>query len=245
VKTASKTGTSDVNGKSKDIWMMSYSPALTMGVWFGNSDTTPLKNGNSSLPGVIINQVMAYAHEEVYAKDGRWKQGDWYTMPAGVQKIGSELFPSWYNKNKAQQSSKLTFDKVSKKKATNCTPDGAKIELDVLKTTDPITKQPVFIAPNGYDGTKDDDAHLCDDAKPAVSNIDFSAGQITVSVTPGKGTLTGLTIAVNGATINSQAIAAGGTYYAPYTASGPGAFTITATATDDIFYSSGASRTYP
>ncbi len=245
VKTASKTGTSDVNGKSKDIWMMSYSPALTMGVWFGNSDTTPLKNGNSSLPGVIINQVMAYAHQEVYAKDGRWKQGDWYTMPAGVQKIGNELFPSWYNKNKAQQSSKLTFDKVSKKKATDCTPDGAKIELDVLKTTDPITKKPVFIAPNGYDATKDDDAHLCDDAKPTVSNIDFTAGQIAVSVTQGKGTLTGLTIAVNGATINSQAIVAGGTYYAPYTASGPGPLTITATATDDIFYSGGASRTYP
>jgi membrane peptidoglycan carboxypeptidase len=123
VKTASKTGTSDVDGKSKDIWMMSYSPALTMGVWLGNPDTKPLSNGNSSIPGPIINSVMAYAHEEIYAKQGKWKQGDWYTMPTGIQKIGSELYPSWYNKDKAQQRSKMTFDKVSKNNITAMTPN--------------------------------------------------------------------------------------------------------------------------
>lgn len=250
VKTASKTGTSDVNGKSKDIWMMSYSPALTMGVWFGNPDTTPLKNGNSSLPGVIINSVMGYAHQEVYAKDGRWKQGDWYTMPTGIQKIGSELFPSWYNKNKAQQSSKLTFDKVSKKKATTCTPAAAKIELDVLKTTDPTTKQIVFIAPSGYDASKNDDAHSCEDAKPSVASInvtEIGAGtyRVTATVAQGKGTLTGLAITVNGTTINDQQITSGGSYDATYTAASPDPFTITATATDDLYYSDTATRTYP
>ncbi len=250
VKTATKTGTSDVDGKSKDIWMMSYSPALTMGVWLGNNDPQPLKNGNSSLPGTIINEVMTYAHEEVYAKEGKWKQGDWYTMPAGVQKIGTELYPSWYNKKNAQTSSKLTFDKVSKKKATDCTPDAAKIQLDVLKTTDPISKQTVYLAPSGYDGTKDDDAHSCDDAKPTVASITvtpISAGtyRITTTVTGGKGNLTDLAITVNGATINDQAITAAGSYDATYTASGTSTFTIAATTTDDLFYTGTASKTYP
>ena len=250
VKTASKTGTSDVDGKSKDIWMMSYSPALTMGVWLGNPDTKPLRNGNSSIPGPIIDAVMTYAHEEVYAKDGRWKQGDWYKAPEGIQTIGKELYPSWYNKNKAQQTSKLTFDKVSKKKATNCTPDGAKIEISVIKTTDPVTKQPVYINSEGYDGTKDDDAHQCGDPVPNITAIGINSTgpntyKITVSVAQGKAPLTGLTITVNGSTINSQSISSGGNYEAVYTASGPDPFTVTATATDNLYYTGSASRTGP
>ena len=239
VKTASKTGTSDVNGKSKDIWMMSYSPALTMGVWLGNPDTTPLKNGNSSLPGVIVNSVMGYAHQEVYAKEGKWKSGDWYTMPTGVQKIGKELFPSWYNKNKAQQNSKLIFDKVSKKKATDCTPAAARIEMAVVKTTDPNTKKDVFIAGDGYDASKDDDVHACGDATPSVSvSIQNAPGpnnyRIVVNVGAGKGTLTTVSISVNGAVISTQAISGPGSYEAPYTGSAP--FTASAVATDDLFY---------
>jgi len=250
VKTASKTGTSDVDGKSKDIWMMSYSPALTMGVWLGNNDPQPLRNGNSSLPGTIVNEVMAYAHEQVYAKEGKWKQGDWYTMPTGVQKIGSELYPSWYNKKNAQSSSKLTFDKVSKKIATTCTPDGAKISLDVLKTTDPITKLPVYMAPSGYDGSKNDDAHLCTDLKPAialitVTPISANTYKITTTVTAGKGNLTDLSVSVNGTTINDQAITAAGSYDATYTASGPGTFSVAATTADDLFYTNSLTKTYP
>lgn len=247
VKTASKTGTSDVNGKSKDIWMMSYSPALTMGVWLGNPDTTPLKNGNSSLPGVIVNSVMTYAHQEVYAKEGKWKEGDWYTQPNGIQKIGKELYPSWYNKNKAQQLNKLTFDRVSKKRATDCTPAAAKVELSVVKTTDPNTKKDSYIASDGYDATKEDDVHQCGDPTPAVSiSIANAPGpnkyRITVNVTGGKGNLTNLTVAVNGATLSEQAITSPGSYDVPgvYDANGP--FTVTATATDDLFYTGTASQ---
>ena len=250
VKTASKTGTSDVDGKSKDIWMMSYSPALTMGVWFGNPDTRPLKNGNSSLPGVVVNSVMTYAHQEIYAKEGKWKQGDWYAMPEGVQRIGKELYPSWYNKKNAQQSTKLAFDKVSKKKATDCTPAGARIEQSVLKSIDPKTKNIVYLAPSGYDASKDDDAHKCDDPKPTISSIDISSAsadtsEITVNVVAGKGTLTGLTISVNGATINAQNMSGPGAYQATYTASGPDPFTVSAVANDDLYYTGLADKTYP
>lgn len=249
VKTAAKTGTSDVNGKAKDIWMMSYSPALTMGVWLGNPDTSPLKNGNSSIPGPIINDVMTYAHQEIYAKQGMWKQGDWYAMPAGIQKIGSDLYPAWYNKNKAQQFSKLTFDKVSKKKATSCTPEAAKIEVSVIKTTDSSTKKDVYVASDGYDATKDDDAHQCGDPTPSVSTIGIqSLGgnnyRITTSISQGKAEMSSVTFAVNGATINSQSTSGSGAFETTYTSDGS-PFTVTVTATDSLYYTGSASRTYP
>lgn len=249
VKTATKTGTSDVDGKSKDIWMMSYSPALTMGVWLGNNDPKPLKSGNSSLPGTIINQVMTYAHQEVYAKQGKWQQGDWYTMPNGVQKIGNELYPSWYNKNKAQQFSKLTFDKVSKKKATDCTPAAAKADISVIKTTDPTNKKIMYVASEGYDATSDDDVHQCSDAMPSVSLTINPVGQniytITANVAQGKGNVNGITIAVNGKTISDQAINGPGSYTATYTSDASGTFSATATAIDDLFYTGTNSKSYP
>jgi len=237
-----------VNGKSKDIWMMSYSPALTMGVWLGNPDTSPLKNGNSSIPGPIINKVMAYAHEEVYAKAGKWKQGDWYAKPDGVQKIGSELFPSWYNKNKAQQYTKLTFDKVSKKKATDCTPEAARVEVNVIKTTDSTTKKDSYSASDGYDGNSDDDVHQCGDAIPSIASIAINpAGvgnyNIVVTVTQGKASLTGLTVSVNGTTIDSKSPAGSGSFTTPYSGAEP--FTVTATVTDSLYYTGTGSKSRP
>lgn len=249
VKTATKTGTSDVDGKSKDIWMMSYSPALTMGVWLGNNTPTALKNGNSSIPGPIIDKVMAYAHEEVYQKEGKWKPGDWYTMPNGVQKIGNDLYPSWYNKKNAQSTTKLTFDKVSKKMATDCTPAGARIEVDALKTTDPKTKKIVYFVSSEYDSTKKDDVHDCNDPKPSVSLITITpvgggVYTISVSVSGGKGNLNHLNISVNGSTINDQQIAGAGTYSAQYTATDAiSPFTVNATATDDLYYTGTLSQT--
>lgn len=249
VKTASKTGTSDVNGKSKDIWMMSYSPALTMGVWLGNPDTRALTNGNSSIPGPIVDSVMTYAHQEIYAKAGKWKQGDWYTMPPGIQKIGNELYPSWYNKSKAQQFTKMTFDKVSKKKATACTPEAAKVEVSVIKTTDTVSKRDVFVASDGYDATKDDDAHQCGDPTPNISTIGITpAGpntyKISATISQGKAQMSNVTFSVNGATINSQDTSGGGTFEATYTATSP-TFAVAVTARDTLYYTGTASRNYP
>lgn len=250
VKTASKTGTSDIDGKSRDIWMMSYSPALTMGVWLGNNDPKPLRNGNSSLPGTIINQVMTFAHQEVYAKEGRWKQGDWYAIPTGIIKLGNELYPSWYNKAKANQFEKVIFDKVSKKKATNCTPEAARIEQNVIKTIDPTTKKTTLVASDGYDLTAEDDIHQCGDATPSVYSITvlpLSANtyKIVAGVNSGKGNLTGIVFSVNGQSISTQSITSSGSYDATYTATGSDPFSITITATDDLFYSGSGNKSYP
>ena len=241
VKTAAKTGTSDVEGKSRDIWMMSYSPALTMGVWLGNPTAVPLKNGNSSIPGPIVNSVMTYAHQEIYAKEGKWKQGDWFAEPEGLQKIGKELFPSWYNKNAAQKFTKAVFDKVSKKRATDCTPEAARIEISVTKTTDPVTKKEIIVANDGYDGSKEDDVHKCDDAKPSVGGVSVSCTngrtcEITASVQQGKNPLTSVQFKVNGNVVTNTGAGGTGSVSTTYTFPDAGSYNISVVVTDSVMY---------
>jgi penicillin-binding protein 1A len=244
VMTATKTGTSDRGGFAKDIWMMSYSPALTMGVWLGNSDATVLKNGRSSMPGPIIASVMAYAHQTVYASEGKWKAGDWFTQPAGIQKVGKELYPSWWSATQGQTNTQLDFDKVSKYKATQYTPASAKITLAVTKSTDPITKSDVYSnVPDGYDATKDDNVHLAGDTPPSiVGNIKVQPGTgastwtITVKTATGSNAnpaIGGVTVVVGSSTLTATS-SDGVTYVATYT--GATLPTGSATVTDQDLY---------
>lgn len=245
VRTAVKTGTSDKEGQAKDIWTLSYSPALSMGVWLGNPDTRVLTNGNSSIPAIIIGKVMEYAHKDVYAADGKWKSGDWFTAPEGIQTIRGELFPSWYNQKNALTNAKMTFDKVSKKKATSCTPDEAKIELDVTKFPDPITKKEVITAPDGYDGSKDDDAHKCEDVKPSVTvSADAQKNTLTVSIGPGTFKLSKVEVRVGDTVIAS--FNDGRTTYSDIrnTAGDSGNFTATVTVTDEGYYTGSNSTSW-
>lgn len=244
VKTAAKTGTSDKGGQAKDIWTLSYSPALTMGVWLGNPDTRILLNGNSSLPASIVGPVMEYAHKDIYAKEGKWSPangGTWFTQPTGIQNINGELFPAWYNKNQGKTNAKLTFDKVSKKKATSCTPDAAKIEVEVQKFNDPISKKDVFIAPDGYDANADDDVHKCEDTKPTVGTISATKKsgntyKISVSVVAGTHSLQELTIKVGSTIVATLPVTASGTYDAEYTFTSTTTQTISATIVDTAYY---------
>lgn len=248
VKTATKTGTSDKDGNAKDIWMMSYSPALTMGVWLGNSDATILRQGDSSIPGAIIEKVMSYAHKDVYTQEKLWKTGDWFIQPNGIQRVGGELYPSWWNKNQGKTDAKMTFDRLSKKKATSCTPDGAKIEIGVTKMIDPVTKKDIFIAPDGYDSTKDDDVHKCSDLKPTI-NISASEdppglGTYTVTVTITKGTfkITSAQLKVDGVVV--ETFTSAGTYEVEVEA-GDAEQAISASIIDDGYYTGGDTATIP
>lgn len=249
IETASKTGTSDFGGdKPKDLWEMSYSSVVSVGVWLGNPDTTPLKSGNSTLPGPIVDKIMRYVHQEVYGKDGRWSPGQWLTQPSGIQKINNELYPSWYNQNQSKPNAKLTFDKVSKKKATSCTPDGAKIEVDVTKLTDPITKSDTYMAPDGYDATADDDVHKCTDSKPSVGTISVtgsnSNAKISVSVVAGTHPMQTVEIKVGSTIVATLPVTDSGTYSTNYSFTGSGTQTITATATDSVFYTAVGTKSY-
>ena len=251
VKTSVKTGTSDRDQKPKDLWIASYSPALTMTIWLGNSDTSNIRSSTSSLAMPVVRGVMQYAHQEIYAKDGRWNSNMWYTKPSGIQQVGSELYPSWWNKNQGKSKAKLTFDKVSKNKATDCTPPNARIELEVTKSTDPVTKSEVYIAPDGYDASKNDDVHSCGDAQPVIDLIDVKktgdSYTVKFNVSPGKFKLTSVDIVVGGKTIKSgESVSAnGGTVTAQVSGSGlSGVQTVTVNLSDEGMYSVSRSATF-
>ena len=249
VRTSVKTGTSDKDSKPKDLWIASYSPVLAMGMWLGNSDTSIIGSVNSAFGMQVVRNVMQFAHQDVYAKDNRWNSNMWYERPSGVQQVGSELYPSWWNKNQGRSNSKMVFDRVSKKKATECTPESAKIELEVTKITDPITKKDVFTAPDGYDASADDDVHSCDDARPSLSNIEVKKSgknNYTISVDVSNGTFPLATIdfVVNGSSIKSSSVSSSGRQTATVSIDGGDNNSVTINIQDAGYYTASASASF-
>lgn len=254
VKTATKTGTSDTGTgrQAKDSWMMSYTPRLSTGVWVGRAHGGGVNAGNAATGG-IINEIMGRAHKEIYAKDGSWKEGDWFSRPNGIQTInlgrGPDIFPSWYKKPKLIEE-KMTFDRVSKKKAIACTPERAKVELAVQVYEDPTTKNKTYSAPDGYDAKEDDNVHKCEDIKPSVTLTTDQVGgptsktyKITATVTQGTHPLQSVEIVVDGQVISSQPATAPGAYSAEHTFSLNGNKSISSTVIDSALYDGSATTT--
>lgn len=241
VKTFTKTGTSNLGEKSKDLWMNSVSPKVAMSIWVGNHDTRPMSNALSSIVGPTVNKVMGPIHTEIFAKDGSWKTGDWFTTPAGIQTIKGELYPSWFNQKQAQNNSTLVFDKISKKKATSCTPEAAKVTVNVTTALDPVTKKNTVFADGGYDASADDDKHKCEDVKPFVNDATYSGGTVTATVTQGTHGLQNVRITVDG-NVSEQGASASGSYARPVTLA-PGVHTIIVEVTDQALYSGSTTKT--
>jgi len=240
VRTSAKTGTSDKGSQPKDLWIVNYSPALIMGMWLGNSDTSVIGTSASNYGMPVIRSVMEFAHTQVYAKEGKWKSGQWYERPSGIQTVNGELYPSWWNKRQSQSTEKITFDKVSKKKATNCTPDGAKEEIEVTKIIDPLTKKESITVPSGYDANAEDDVHKCDDTKPQIGAISYTnSGKkytINVDVTAGTWGLSAIEITVDGKSIKSSEITSSGKQTATVELDTTGAHTVSVTVRDSAYY---------
>lgn len=241
VKTATKTGTSNLGKYSKDLWMNSFSPKATLSVWVGNHDNTQMSNALSSIVGPTVGTIQKDAHINVFQPDGTWKSGAWFEVPAGLQKLSvsgrTDWFPSWYSKNQTGTGSNMEFDKVSKKKATECTPASAKVSLFVTKTTDPITKQTRYIAPSGYDATTSDNIHSCDDIKPWISgDVSYSGGQLHVTgVNKGTHPLATVEFKIDGAVVASVPASDATSYNVAYSG-GNGAKAVTVTVTDTAAY---------
>lgn len=238
IKVSVKTGTTDVsiNGKpySKDLWAIAYTPSLSMSVWLGNTDNKPLTvgRGNSRIPMYVVDQVMAgttdlYSQQKKLA-DPYWKR------PTGIQVINGDLYPSYFNKASIPANTPIVFDKVSKKKATACTPELAKETINVLKSTDPVTKQDIISAPDGYDANAEDNSHLCTDSKPTATVVVTGAN---ATVTYGAGTFapTSIELRIDGQAITSKPISTGGTWSVPLSASA-GPHSVTAVITDSGYY---------
>ncbi len=253
VKTSTKTGTTDDGqGHAKDNWMMSYSTKIASGVWMGRHDGGPLRAIAGPVPGTVIQDYMSRVHKEVLIPGGQYKAGDWFTKPAGIQTLSvsgrTDIWPSWYSKPQNADGTKMTFDKISKKKATSCTPDAAKVEAVVQTDTDPITNKKTSTAPDGYDPNNEDDVHKCDDAKPFVSlstQQDGSKGKYKITANVNKGTfgLQTLDITVDGQSISSQSVSDAGSFTVEYTFPSSGSKTIVATVTDQGAYTASDTKT--
>lgn len=250
VKTATKTGTTDDGkGNPKDGWMMSYTPRMVVGTWTGRNDPRGLTGLSSLANANVVTDVQRFAHVELFEKDGSWKPDTWFARPTGVQNVSvngrNDIFPSWYVKPTNANGEKMMFDKVSRKKATNCTPERAKIELNVQVFEDPITKRKTFTAPDGYDANADDDAHKCEDVKPNVSVSVEPNGppslrryKITATVTKGTFPLTSVDIAVEGQVVSSQPISGSDSSYSvTHVFSSKGKKQISASVVDEGMYS--------
>ncbi len=248
VKTATKTGTSNIGDDSKDLWMMSYTPKASLGIWVGNNDTSPMNHALSSIIGPTVSQIMGPIHTDIFQPEGTWAPGDWFERPEGVQDLNvggrTDLFPSWYSSEQRNNGEAMTFDRVSKKKATDCTPDAARIEINVQKIRDPVTNRETIIAPDGYNGTEEDDLHKCDDVKPFVSSISAnrigSSNRYRIAANVNQGTHGIQTVEL---TADGQTVTLSGNYRTEITFSSPGQKTITVKVVDSALYEGSASQT--
>lgn len=250
VWTAAKTGTTENGrGQAKDSWLMSYSPVVASGVWMGNHDGSPLTSSDNSVVRRVTNDYMASVHANVYQPDERWQPNQQIERPDGLQDLSisgkRDIYPSWFDQNAGISNENLIFDRVSKNKATDCTPDNARIEIGVRKTTDPITNRPAYIAPDGYDASKDDDLHNCDDVKPSVRLSARSAGsgaKIVAEVTQGTHSVSSLKISVNGNVVAEVPIGGSGRH--EVTVNAPNNADISATVEDQALYTGTSNTKY-
>ena len=192
VWTGTKTGTTTTTNSAvtKDSWIASFSTAVATTVWNGNHDGSGLSNSSNNLVRRVVNDYMERVHKEVYGPDGRWHSGDKPVRPAGIQtmRVGgqTDIWPSWYNsKTSGVTKEKITFNRVNKLKARDCTPESLRETLEVSVTTDPVTKNKSYDLPDGYNKDKED---TCVYQGPTVAGISVNPGGNKVTFGVVKGT---------------------------------------------------------
>jgi hypothetical protein len=105
-----------------------------------------------------------------------------------------DLYPSWYQQNKAKPGEKKIIDIVSNKLATDCTPARAKKET--IENASSFSGDP-FVNPGVNANTSEkDDIHKCDDIKPSITITNTSSPCTTnctifIAATQGTHSLTG------------------------------------------------------
>ena len=249
-----KTGTTNDN---KDGWLMGFSTKYAAGIWVGHhTGQVEMTGFMETMTQPIWTNFMQRAHDGIDPIP-RPRPASVQTLPAyvvtnhvGVSSIepspAQDLFPSWYKKPGGSTSNeKILRDKVSGKRATECTPPLA-IEETTGGTASQFSSDPFYnLATNSEDK---DDVHKCDDVRPSVSiaSINNGDGNYTFQVSVGAGThpiasekFAGkLTVSINGNVIADGArdIGGPGVYQFTYTSSLATNATVTAYVTDSVLY---------
>jgi penicillin-binding protein 1A len=241
IKAAAKTGTTNRNAEG---WMMGYTAKVATGVMVNNSDRSGMNGITSRMTGPIYTGFM----KEVYALKG-WKSADFFEKPAGIQQLNvngrTDFFQSWFKKPKELPGKEFIVDRVSKKIATSCTPDGAKESVQAIAIQAGPTEQEIEYQADGYDLKNQDDFHKCEDVKPTVSLVSSSAGSgkynITVNLGQGTHALQAVSLYVDGNLIQNIGPNPGSTTV--QVTLNPGPRTIRVVSQDVAYYSSESSIT--
>ncbi len=114
---AAKTGTTNDN---RDAWLIGYTPEVSVGVWTGNNNNTPMGRG-SSISGKPWRQFMDEVMEE-YSSNKSF--GD-YDLPNGFSGYPNMIRGDWYG------GEVVTIDTVSGKLATEFTPESTRLDVPI------------------------------------------------------------------------------------------------------------------
>jgi 1A family penicillin-binding protein len=205
---ASKTGTTQ---SWKDGWTVGYTPQIAVGVWAGNNDGTPMRQGSDA---ISVAAPIWRAFMQTYLAD---KPNVTFTAPTGVGQVTTDRlsgklpndgcatdnvtdwFASWnMPKDKDDVHKAVYIDKYSGKLATALTPPAA-AEIRCYRTLHSERpdrsnwEAPVlaWAAANGYNSgevppTETDNVHISDKLPSAtivspVNNQTVSVGNLTVT----------------------------------------------------------------
>jgi 1A family penicillin-binding protein len=109
---AVKTGTTN---SSRDAWIVGYSPKISIAVWSGNNNNTPMKKGGAQVSGPLFNKVI----KKYLDKSG---EEPFPIIPMPETGGAPILRGLW------QGGESYFLDKISGGLATDFTPDEAKVE---------------------------------------------------------------------------------------------------------------------
>ncbi len=210
IKAAAKTGTTNRNAEG---WMMGYTAKIATGVVVDRSDRGGMHAITSRMTGPIYTGFM----KDVYKLKG-WKSEDFFEKPAGIQQLTvdgrTDFFQSWFKKPKELPGKEFTVDRVSKKLAGACTPEGAKEKIQASAVRTGEGEEDVEYQAAGYDLKNEDNFHKCEDIKPLASPINYSSAgsgkyNLNFSVTQGTHGLQSVSLYIDGNLVQSLSPASG------------------------------------
>lgn len=258
-KFSMKTGTTN---DSKDGWMMGFSTQYATGVWVGyHNRQKELAGFMETMTQPIWDGYMRPVHDKLQPKERERPKGI-QELPAFVVRshvgVGSiepspanDLYPSWYKK-KSTNGGRQVLDKVSRKLATDCTPERAK-ETAWNAQANQFSGDTIH-GDAAVSTTERDDVHKCEDAKPRVTltapgscekrcTFTATASQGTHPISSGQ--FPGvINIYVNGQLIKSANVGSSpATVSVSYNPTVSGSKEVKAEVIDSVLYDSSDSRT--